>query len=209
MEVIIMSQFTVITGDVIKSRKYKNVNEILNKNLKKISYPESIIAPFKISRGDEIQTIFEELISFPKFLRQVRYKLQPLDVRFGIGFGKINEKGNKINSWNMNGAAFYNARESLENIENNNEFKTKFNSGHSIDEAINTILYLIDTFQSDWTDSQWEAIYYYEEKGTYKKAAKELDIAFQNVEKRCRAANWKEVNFAEISIENLIKKFYN
>ncbi|MFW6311484.1 MAG: SatD, partial [Nanoarchaeota archaeon] len=61
--------------------------------------------------------------------------------------------------------------------------------------------------QSEWTDSQWEAIYYYEKKGTYKKAAEELNIAFQNVEKRCKAAKWKEIKFAEKSINKIIKNF--
>lgn len=202
-----MPQYTVITGDVIKSRNYNNINEILNERLKNIKYPENTLVPFKISRGDEIQAVFKGHMSFPKFIRQIRYKLLNLDIRFGIGFGNIDEKSDEISSWSMNGPAFYYAREALESIEKDNIYKTRFKSDNQIDEAINTILYLIDTFQSDWTDSQWEAIYYYEEKGTYKEAAQELNIAFQNVEKRCRAAKWKEINFAERSVNKIIKKF--
>lgn len=206
MEDIIMSQFTVITGDVIQSKKYEKIYDSINKRLKNINYPKSMVTPFIISRGDEIQTVFEGNISFPIFLRQIRYILRPLNIRFGIGYGDINEMGDGVNSWTMNGTAFHYARESIDYLDKNNKFITRFKSNNCIiDEAINTILYLIDTLQFQWTASQWEAIYFYEKMGTYKKVAEELDIAFQNVGKRCKAAKWKEVNYAEQSISNLLK----
>lgn len=202
-----MTKYTVITGDVVNSRDYNNLNEILNKSVQKINYPDNTVVPFKISRGDEVQAVFKGAVQFPKLIRQIRYRLLNIDIRFGIGFGEIDEKNDEISSWKMNGPAFYYAREALENTEKTNKFKTRFKSKNKIDEAINTLLFLIDSFQSEWTDAQWEAIYYYEEKGTYKEAAKKLNIAFQNVEKRCKAANWKEVELAEKSINNLIKDF--
>lgn len=129
-----MTKYIVITGDVIQSRKYNNLSEKLKNKLKEINYPDNMVIPFKISRGDEIQAVFK-------------------------------------------------------------------------DEAINSLLFLIDSFQTEWTDAQWEAIYYYEKEGTYQKAAEKFNIAFQNVEKRCKAAKWKEVELAETPINNLIKDF--
>lgn len=202
-----MTKYTVITGDVIQSRKYNNISEKLKNNLKEINYPDNIVIPFKISRGDEIQAVFKGNLAFPNLIRQIRYKLNNIDIRFGIGFGEINEEISEINSWSMNGPAFHNARESLKKIEENNKFKTIFKSDYKIDEAINTLLFLIDSFQAEWTDAQWEAVYYYEKEGTYQKAAEKLNIAFQNVEKRCKAAKWKEVELAEKTINNLIKDF--
>lgn len=200
-----MSKYIVITGDVIESKEYENINNLLKSGIKNIKYPENVITPFKISRGDEIQTVFKGKIKLAQFLRRVRYLLSPLEIRFGIGFGEIEANNDKdISSWSMNGSAFHNAREVLSEIEKEEIFKSKIRSGSTYDEAINTILFLIDTIQADWTDSQWEAIYYYDTKGTYKKAAKVLDIAFQNVEKRCKAANWKEVTYAEQSINNIL-----
>ena len=202
-----MTKYTVITGDVIRSRKYNNINKLLTESINNISYPDNMIVPFNISRGDEVQAVFKGHILFPQFIRQIRYELVKLDMRFGIGFGNINEISNNMSSWNMNGPAFYYAREALEEIEKDDKFKTKFKSNNKIDEAINTIQFLIDTLQAEWTDSQWEAIYYYEKMGTYKKAAKELNIAFQNVEKRCKAAKWKEVSLAEKKIYKISKYF--
>lgn len=202
-----MSKYTVITGDIINSKDYKNIINNLSKKIDDIDYPNNNLAPFAISRGDEIQTVFEEKIELPKFLRRVRYKLKPLEIRFGIGYGKIEGDFNDSNSWNMSGSAFYNAREALNNINKNEEPKTMFISNNKIDQAINTILFLIDTLQSDWSKNQWEAIYYYDLKGTYKKTAKELNIAFQNVEKRCKAAKWKKVEYAENNLINIMDNF--
>lgn len=200
-----MSKYIVITGDVIESKEYDNINNLLKLGLQNIKYPDNVITPFRISRGDEIQTVFKGKIKLAQFLRRVRYLLRPLEIRFGIGFGDIKDNNDKdISSWSMNGSAFHNAREVLTEIEKEEIFKSKLKSGSSFDEAINTILFLIDTIQEDWTDSQWEAIYYYDIKGTYEKAAKVLNIAFQNVEKRCKAANWKEVKYAEQSINNIL-----
>ena len=205
-----MAQYTVITGDFIGSRKYENFNKILKDKLRKIEYPENMLTPFSLSRGDEIQAIFQGKLNFPAFIRQVRYIFRPMEIRFGIGFGKINDINdikNISDSWTLNGPAFHYARESLELLENSKKFKTSFMSNNQIDEAINTILFLIDTIQANWTEAQWEAIYYYEKLGTYKKAAEVLNIALQNVGKRCNAARWREIDYAEKSIINLVENF--
>ncbi|NLJ83550.1 MAG: hypothetical protein GX336_01400 [Halanaerobiaceae bacterium] len=205
-----MALYTVITGDIIGSRKYEGFNKLIREKLSKIVYPENMIAPFKLSRGDEIQALFKGYLAFPGFIRQVRYILRPMELRLGIGYGKINEVNEitKISdSWTLNGPAFHYARESLEAIDNSDQFKTRFMSNNEIDEAINTILFLIDTIQEEWTEAQWEAVYYYEKLGTYKKAAEILKIAPQNVNKRCKTARWKEIEHAEKSISRLVEKF--
>lgn len=202
-----MDRYYVLTGDIIQSRNYDNFSEKIKQGLSQVDYPEQMVTPFKISRGDEIQSVFEFPASFPRIIRQVRYLLRPLEVRFGVGLGEVDHITGDADSWEMNGPAFYNARSSLEFLEENKNFKTRFTAGNSGDRAVNTILYLIDTLQEDWTDSQWEAIYYYEREETYKKAAQKLNIAFQNVEKRCRAARWKEVKYAEDRVTTIIDDF--
>ena len=205
-----MAQYTVLTGDIIGSRKYKDFEKVIQEKISKIEYPANMLTPFRLSRGDEIQALFKGKIAFPGFIRQVRYIMRPLELRFGIGFGEINQVSEMTDirdSWALNGPAFHFARESLEALESENRFKTRFMSNNEIDEAINTILFLIDTIQENWTDAQWEAIYYYEKLGTYKKAAEILKIAPQNVGKRCNAARWKVVDYAEKSIIRLVEKY--
>jgi tetratricopeptide (TPR) repeat protein len=201
-------KYLVITGDIIESRKSGITNEILKKKLLEIEYPDNLLAPFRLSRGDEIQAVFRGYISFPAMLRQIRYLLRPLKLRFGIGFGEIEEQSTDRNSWNMNGTAFHYAREALDIITAEDFFQTIFLSNSDYDEAINTILLLIDNFQNSWTEAQWEAVYYYEKLGTYKKAAEKLNIAFQSIGKRCKAAKWREIRYAEDIIDRIIKNMF-
>jgi hypothetical protein len=67
-----MTKYTVITGDVIQSRKYNNLSEKLKNKLKEINYPDNMVIPFKISRGDEIQAVFKGNLAFPNLIRQIR-----------------------------------------------------------------------------------------------------------------------------------------
>ncbi len=234
-----MSVFTVITGDIINSRKSNISFQELEKKLDRFKYPEEMVTPFKILKGDEIQGVFKGFMETPQLIRKLRYSLYPIHLRIGIGIGAIEDGLDRGDSWQMNGPAFYLARNALDQVKADNDLTltrisssfTKNNSENNLlynptldnnisddftpnqiineflDLSINTILLLIDTIQKDWTESQWEAVCLYEELGTYKKAAKKLGIAFQNVEKRCNAANWKQVEKAEINIKDIVKKW--
>jgi hypothetical protein len=62
-----------------------------------------------------------------------------------------------------------------------------------------------------WTDKQWDAVHFYESEGTYESASKILQIAAQNVEKRCKAANWIQLKHAENTfekIQNFIEEYH-
>jgi len=232
-----MSVFTVITADIIDSRKTSISFGDLEKRLINLNYPEEMITPFKILRGDEIQGVFSGFLKTPQILRRLRYCFYPLQLRIGIGIGTIEKGIDKDNSWEMNGPAFYLARNALDQVKADHDLSlTRINSAsqkntslknkpdslieknskpkhyigkdisnEGLDLAINTILLLIDTIQRDWTENQWEAVYFYEVMGTYQKAAEKIGIAFQNVEKRCNAANWKQVERAEINIRDIIE----
>ncbi len=198
--------YTVITADIISSRKSNVSFEKLEEKLSTFEYPSDMVTPFKILRGDEVQGLFKGFLQTPQILRRLRYLFYPLQLRIGVGVGEIEKGLDKDSSWQMNGPAFYQARSALDQIKAENDFiLSKINSVSDLDLAINTILLLIDTIQKNWTNSQWNAIHVYEELGTYKKAGEELGIAFQNVEKRCNAADWKQVEKAESNIKNIVE----
>jgi hypothetical protein len=204
----VMNTYTVITGDIINSRQHNLSSKQLQEKIGSLKYPDLMVTPFKALKGDEIQGVIRGFLPVPQILRRLRYCIYPYKVRLGIGVGKIEQGLDRGNSWEMNGPAFYRAREALNQLKDNNlnYNVTKINSGNQkLDLALNTILLLIDTLQSSWTDSQWEAVYYYEKLGTYKKAAEKLNIAFQNVEKRCNAANWRQIDLAERNIKKFIE----
>ncbi|MFZ5899456.1 MAG: hypothetical protein ACOYU7_09905, partial [Bacillota bacterium] len=54
-----------------------------------------------------------------------------------------------------------------------------------------------------WTDKQREAVQAFEESQTYEGATRRLKITFQNVQKRCRAADWHQLKEAEKTLKKL------
>lgn len=192
-----MKKITVITADITNSRKYHLLQELLSEKLSKMKQHPAIICPFSISRGDEIQGVLEGWLKAPETVRNIRYCLRPMEIKIGIGIGHIEEKSIKLTSWEMNGPPFHQARSALEDAKKLRGYFTIIKTGvPKFDIFINCILLLIDSIQNKWTEKQWEAVQIYEESGTYELAAKVLKISMQNVEKRCKAANWKQLKQA-------------
>ena len=201
--------YTVITADIIDSRKYQNLSEELGKRLKQFNQSPEIAVPFSFFKGDEIQGVLTGFFVYPQLVRQLRYLLLPYKLRIGIGIGTIMGVGTADTSWKMNGPAFYYAREALEGTEESRLSRTMLKSEFEfIDQMVNTLYLLIDSIEDRWTDAQWEAIHLYEKWGTYRRAARDLKIALQNVEKRCSAANWRQVREVEGKLSDLIRFYF-
>lgn len=201
--------YTVITADVVDSRRQNAILEEKKKYVRAISSP-NLVAPFTFSRGDEIQGLCSGTFSSPALLRHLRYICRPLELRIGIGIGRVTSGLEAKSSWEMNGPAFYRARQALDQVKKERHSLTKLVSGDSnFDQLLNALLTLYDTIQSKWTPAQWEGVMTYEEQGTYKKAANQLGVAFQNVEKRCRAANWLALKQAEEAIKSAVLNLVN
>src|SRR5690554_5967509 len=155
-----MEVFTVITGDIIDSRGHDLSTAKLQEQLEQLDYPTAMLTNFKVLKGDELQGILRGFLPVPGILRRLRYQVYPCRVRLGIGVGSIEEGLGSSNSWEMNGPAFFRAREALNLIK---ESKLAHNntvvvsSNQKIDLAVNTILLMIDTIQDSWTENQWEA----------------------------------------------------
>lgn len=192
-----MSLFTVITADVIASRQQPVALADKEVALAGINHPDLLTA-FTVSRGDEVQAVVSRPVLPLDLVRRLRFYCRPLSLRVGLGIGRITNGLEKKNSWDMNGPAFFRSRRALETLKNERRVFTRVYTGDDdFDRLANALLVLMDAVQSGWTDAQWEAVTVYEEKGTYQEAAKILGIAYQNVEKRCRAARWWAVHQAE------------
>ncbi|MFW6281079.1 MAG: SatD family protein, partial [Halanaerobium sp.] len=152
-------------------------------SIKNIEYPDTLIHPFKIAKGDEMQAIFNSDLNIPVFLRSLRNNILPLKIRIGIGVGNLdNEK--EIVSWESSGKAFCYSEEALEKIDRDRKFKTMFKSGSKIDELINTIFLLLDTIEFNWSEAEWNAV---------------------NNDEFSQSAHLEEIKYAEKQLNLLIK----
>lgn len=200
--------YFVITADIVRSR------ELLKKGMRREFFleavnkandlcSESLSVPFSLMRGDEIQGLVADADFLPKAVRRLRYSFLPAILRIGIGIGGISTEV-KSTSWEMDGEAFYRAREALTSCGDN--VLTVVKMGNPFVEGTATALFaLIDALESKWTAGQWEAVIAYEIYGTYQKAGEILKVAPQNVSKRCHAARWPAVVEGEKAIVKLLK----
>lgn len=198
--------FTVITADVTDSRRQEALVAEKMQCLAELTAPE-LVTPFTFSRGDEIQAVCAGSLRAPSLLRRVRYLFLPLKLRIGIGLGPITSGRGAESSWLMNGPAFHHARQALDEVKEDRHLQTKLRSGdHEFDQAVNAFFALYDTIQARWTLEQWEGIMAYEAAGTYREAGARLNVALQNVEKRCRAAHWRVIQQAEAALKLMPEK---
>lgn len=192
-----LQRITVLTADVIASRSAQQAVGALSTAVTEIVHTD-LVVPFTLSRGDEIQGVLRGWLTAPEIIRILRWRCRPLDLRIGIGLGTfIGELGN--NPWALTGTAFFRAREALDRLNGQRRPGTTLVSGGpgEYDELVNAHMHLIDTIQGAWTDGQWQAVMSYEAVGTYAAAGRELGVAAQNVQKRCKAARWPEIRQAE------------
>ncbi len=203
-----MSRYAVITADIINSKLAERFAAKLKPVFSQLHFP-SLLTPFALSRGDEIQAVCNEPATLPQLIRELRYHCLPFQIRVGVGIGSIEAVDHTLNSWEMNGEAFFRAREALDSFAKDKFPGTRFCTSESFfDLALNTIYLLNDTYLARWTDAQWEAIHYYQLYRTYQKAAEVLKIARQNVQKRCYAAHWHEINLTEQNVKQLLSERY-
>lgn len=198
-----MEAVTVITADIVRSRTAGDIALSLPGRLVELTHP-LLITPFSMSRGDEIQAACRGSLQAPELVRQLRFACLPVRLRVGIGVGEVETGLGSANSWDMNGSAFVRARESLESLGKTPQAHTVVRSSSAgFDEIANALWALMDALQNRWTREQWDAVHYYERLGTYEAAGKALGIALQNVQKRCKAANWVAVRQAEEALRHL------
>lgn len=194
-----MAKITVITADVIDSKRAGINPESINRCLKGLSH-STLVVPFTSSRGDEIQGVMEGWLTAPELVRALRWHCHPLQLRVGIGTGH-HEGGLGQDPWQLSGPAFFRARQALDTITANKEAATRMVTGSQcIDTMANSVWLLLDTIMGEWTAGQWEAVMTYEKAGTYRAAAEILGVAAQNIQKRCKAAHWNHVRQAEAGL---------
>src|SRR4030043_1103768 len=218
----------VVTCDIVRSQRYsteqrRKIDTILKKEFTKVSktYKNAIHTPasYNVTVGDEFQFVISKvekvygLTIFYRALVALADVTPMLSFRSSIGMGEIAVE-NRKDSYSQDGKAFHRSRLGI-NFFRDQKYKgkrrTKILTGEStLDETLNMILMYQDLLEEKWTRAQWEAIRWRLVLPTYEEIAKKLGIAYQNVQKRLKAANWDEfsqgVNFVEKVLTSHLQK---
>jgi SatD family (SatD) len=148
---------SVITGDIIDSRKQKSKDWV--EDLKKILSPFGATpSEWEVYRGDEFQIEVknpeEALLS--AILIKAHLKALKLDARMSIGFGDKTHNAEKISE--SNGSAFIHSGELFETLKKQKVTLAMRTGKDIIDEKLNLMLQLALTFMDNWLAQQAEFV---------------------------------------------------
>jgi hypothetical protein len=198
---------SVITGDIINSRKVKNSPWL--KPLKKtLSETGKNPETWQIYRGDS----FQLEVSNPAmaFLTALRIKatiksIKKLDVRMAIGIGKKEFAGSVITE--SNGEAFIYSGEKLETLKKQKQNLAIKTPWSDFDKEINVCFRLALVIMNNWSPNSAELIKILVENGplTQKALAKRLKISQSSVSERQKRSSYEEI----VELEQLFREKIN
>lgn len=221
----------VITADVINSKKsnkdilkfleskniYYNEDKVLNiflteqaqKITMSLQSKNLISTDVSISRGDEIQVFCSDIINIIEAIRQLRYYFRPLKIRIGVGIGGINTEKSD-NSWNMDGEAFFKAREALDKVKIQDKKRMTYicSPNEQFDIISNSIYMLMDSIINEWSDSKWESVNAYEVYENYEKAGNSIGKSRQSISNNCKTAHFEKIKQAEEDLKRIIDLYF-
>lgn len=164
--------FVAIIGDIRNSRNIdnrKNIQDQLKIVLENINvkYQKDIVSKFVITLGDEFQGVLVNSRQILKIIEEIKMQLFPVELRFGIGIGKITTDIDTEMALGADGPGYYNARNAIDKLKENEKKNKTVLSDLRIDidfndsrvNLINTIFELIKTIETNWTGRQRQIIW--------------------------------------------------
>jgi len=173
----------VIVSDVVGSSRTRNLRSLLNTGLRLVTSAhlkeKRIRLPYAVTAGDEFQTVASDLRQIPWLLFDLRRRMRPLQLRIGIGIGRIpGPLRAPVNQ--LGGQAFEFARMAIGETKEGRLHSGKVTRFHSenkeFDLVANLIYNLHDALVGHLSEKQWRTVDAYLTKGRVDLAAKALRI---------------------------------
>jgi hypothetical protein len=206
--------YGVLVADVVQSRSYSHLRSSLNEKLRIASTAQLddklIRVPYAITAGDEFQTMAPRIDSIPKLILDLRRRLQPLQLRIGIGIGTI--QGTIRPPVNrIAGQAFESARTAINDIKETRKYPTltAFRSQNpEFDEVANLVYGLHDTLLLRITLKQWETIATYLTKDRVDYTAKALSIDISTASRNLKRGYFWQIEHTAGVMETVLRRAF-
>ena len=204
----------VLIADVVESRSHSHLRSALNEKLRIASIAQLadklVRVPYAITAGDEFQTIARRVDSIPRLILDLRRRLQPLQLRIGIGIGSIQgpirPPVNRIA-----GQAFEFARAAINHIKEKRKYPTltAFRSYHpDVDETANLVYGLHDTLLRQISAKQWETIATYLIKNRVDYTAKALSIDISTASRNLKRGYFWQIEHTRVVMESFLGRTF-
>ena len=200
---------SIITGDIINSRKLSNPRDWLVALKKVLSAFGKSPKTWEIYRGDSFQVEIKApetaLLAAIKIKASIK-SFKDLDVRMAIGIGGKTFDAPRITE--ANGEAFINSGEMFENLNRNKQNLAIKSPWPATDEELNLVISLAAIAMDKWTPSSAELVRLSLQLGTssQKELGRKLKIGQSSVSERQARAHYKEIMDAERFFQTKIKQ---
>lgn len=211
--------YFAIIGDIKDSKMIKDrmktqkqLKFVLDEINKK--YKNDISAKFIITLGDEFQGLLLNGTNVLRIIQEVQIKMHPIEIRFGVGVGKILTQINKEMSIGADGPAFYMARDAVEYLKNKEKRNKSYasdvriekeNDEDKIIDMLNSMFSLMTIVKQNWTERQCEIIWdFSQHKDSQEKCAKRLGIAQSSVQRALVSGNYYAYEEAVNTVNNIL-----
>lgn len=211
-----MNYYSIITADVIGSRRVASFPRTRDRKLKEISSLHAqrnlILSPYTVTAWDEFEVIIAKPEFTPFVILDLRRMFYPLELRIAVGIGSAQGVRKKPINLHAGGQAFERARSAAEKLKAGNpkyRLLTLFDSGNQLFDSIaNTIYTLHDSLMQRTTASQWAAINTILETGRQDRAAKRLKLDISTVSRNLkRGSYWQLIETAD-TMEQVVKAYF-
>ena len=207
-----MKNYFVIIGDIVSSRqiedrahvqtKFSAAIETLKRNNKKM-----FLSPPTLTIGDEFQAVLKSTTNLFLRIHQFEAEMSPVQLRFGLGLGKIDTPINTKAAIGMDGSAFHNARRAIETARNE---KRKYVLFSSIEQeqslAWQLILRWIDLTLQGWSMEKQQILILNRMGKRQKEIASLLHITQPAVSQHINKKNFSLIVQSEEFLENRFNK---
>ena len=173
----------VIVSDVVSSGRTPHLRSVLGDKLRSVAAAhlreKRIRLPYAVTAGDEFQTVASDLGQIPGLIFDLRRRMRPLQLRIGIGVGRISgHLRPPVNQ--LGGQAFEFARTAIGETKEGRLHSgkiTRFRSeNEEFDLLANLIYNLHDALVGHLSEKQWRTVDAYLAKGRVDLAARSLGI---------------------------------
>lgn len=199
--------YIAIIGNIIYSKQVSqrsNTIEGLKQQLNSINYSfaQNLASPFTLTKGDEFQALCKPNPHIFLMIDQIQLAFRDqLEIKFGIGLGKILTVIDPKQSIGVDGPAYWEAQKAIEFILDKDDYgssKLSFSSEYKqIDRVIKSLLSSSDFIKATWNKSQtdlFEALInnkIYQEDFKQKPVAEKMKLSQSAFTKRLKSSGIK------------------
>lgn len=206
-------RYSVITADVVDSRKIASFRSNRDRKLKQLSRlhlkRKLILSPYAVTAWDEFQVILSKPEHTSRVIFDLRRLFFPFQLWIAVGMGAATGTRRQPINIYAGGEAFERARLAADRLKSESpkyRILTDFESGNKIlDTIANTIYHLQDSFLEGITAKQWATINMQLETRSQDLTAKRLSVDTSTVSRNLkRGYYWQLVETVE-AMERILK----